>query len=256
MRVTKGSNLYYLLFLVLVSAYAGGLSSDVGASSMYDWCYNRCSPEAQCDRPCENDGGGEITCGEYYDGPADGWCDGNTCENICSLGTAPGTECYDQNVFTDCYGYGVYASCGDDYCAFNDGLENCGSCDDDCGVCPTITCGNSSCEYGESYRTCPADCTNDGQGLGCGDGICAPDDSETCSDCQDPEEFCDGINHICPVSNQCVANYCSYDDVSARQTCYPYPGSPNFDCAVGYKCQKAWNVLTNVWIYACFMDRE
>ncbi len=97
----------------------------------------------------------------------------------------PSTECYDQNSLIDCDDYGLAATCGDGYCAYLTAGESCSSCPADCnGTRPSLTCGNTVCEFGESYRTCPADCIGmDGTGMGCGDGICAPDDTETCSDC-------------------------------------------------------------------------
>jgi hypothetical protein len=227
------------------------------SAAVYDWCYNSCGPEAACTTECENDGGGGTTCGEYDGGASNGWCDGDTCDNVCGPWSHGSWSCYHQGQPTDCYEYGDYAQCGDDLCAFVWGVEDCSSCAADCGQCPVFVCGNSECEFGETFRTCPIDCNDPGTSGYCGDGICSSEETTSCADCLDPDEYCDGINHFCPVAHQCVSNWCSLDDVEARQTCNPNSSyGPHYDCPVDFRCQRMWNVMTNTGTDVCVRDRN
>jgi hypothetical protein len=239
------------VMLVAVFVWVDRPWHTVTAAEMNEWCYEACDSEADCDLECENDGGGPTTCGEYDGGASNGWCDGDTCEDVCGPYSDPSWACYANGQPTDCYGYGDYVTCGDGFCSTITELESCGTCEDDCDVCPEIECGNSSCEFGESYRTCPQDCPDgDGETNWCGDGQCDSNEDLSCVDCQDPNEFCDYLtDHYCPANYQCVANFCSHDDVTARQSCVS-------TCPVGYTCQFGFNVMINDYGAYCFLDRQ
>ena len=103
------------------------------------------------------------------------------CEEVCSTSTECSEVCYlnlmeyeNGNDIT-CLEYGTYdieTCCGDGFCA-NSGTEDGDACAQDCslGLTPNNppSCGNASCDDGESKRTCPADCSHS---TSCGDGIC------------------------------------------------------------------------------------
>ncbi|MCB9553584.1 MAG: chitobiase/beta-hexosaminidase C-terminal domain-containing protein [Myxococcales bacterium] len=104
---------------------------------------------------------------------------------LCPDGCAEGA-CREPACTPDCDG----RVCGDDGCG-----GSCGACDPGelCagGACVPIDegCGDDVCASDESCATCPADC-----GACCGDGTCAPDEScATCpADCGCPEgELCE-----------------------------------------------------------------
>jgi hypothetical protein len=213
------------------------------AAPIYDWCYNTCGSEESCETECENDGGGTTTCGEYHDGPIDGWCDGDTCEDVCGAWAPPSQECWDQGNPTDCYGYDSYAQCGDDVCSEYGGGEDCHTCPQDCGFdCPIIECGDLDCDDYESYRNCPNDCDiPDPQAGYCGDGTCDTDEDDSCEDCQLPGEFCDGWDYYCPSGWQCTGNQCIHEEYL-----FELDNCPNgqADCDTGDDCRDATNPFT------------
>lgn len=120
--------------------------------------------------------------------------------------------------------------CGDSICA----ASEVGSCTQDCGNSgsnsnPTVTCGNNTCETGETQQSCPNDCGGNGSGSGgtlnCNDqatqigclfctlaGQCtAPYDAQSCAACGglgggtcnndnvcDPQEMLDPTCADCP----------------------------------------------------------
>src|SRR5262249_1257742 len=65
-------------------------------------------------------------------------------------------------------------TCGDGSC---DPGETCTGCPPDCGACPTV-CGDATCSPGENCLNCPDDC---GSCPPCGDGTCAS--GEDCGAC-------------------------------------------------------------------------
>ncbi|XXY44150.1 hypothetical protein WME91_29500 [Sorangium sp. So ce269] len=102
-------------------------------------------------------------------------CGDGVCDGIEDCGSC-GVDC------------GVCAACGDGAC--DPAGESCGSCPLDCGLCPG--CGDGACSGAESCSTCPADC---GVCAACGDGACvAPEDCLSCApDCGDCASCGDGV---------------------------------------------------------------
>jgi hypothetical protein len=100
------------------------------------------------------------------------------CSEACSL-TAPCHRlCYDgppieQNL-TDCEGYELCESCGNNYCNDDQGEDpdTCAvDCDFNAGDGPD--CGDESCEAPlETSASCPQDCDGDPEEIECGDGTC------------------------------------------------------------------------------------
>jgi len=132
----------------------------------------------------------------------------------------------------DCDPY--YGSCGDGLC---NGAEDCSSCSNDCGTCPSIVCGNGICQAGETCSNCAADCGNCGPV--CGNGIC--DGSETCSSCSADCGTCSGPvcgNALCESGETCSS--CSQDCGSCNPACNPpqacQPVCGNFVCEQGETC--------------------
>ncbi len=70
-------------------------------------------------------------------------------------------------------------SCGDGTC---DSGETCDACAADCGACPAMpSCGDGTCDSTESCDSCAADCGACPATPSCGDGTC--DSTESCSSC-------------------------------------------------------------------------
>jgi hypothetical protein len=113
-------------------------------------------------------------------------------------------------------------SCGDGTC--DDG-ETCTTCPMDCGFCQT--CGDGTCESGETCSSCPQDC---GACKTCGDGFCddgedcttCPQDCGVCMSCGDGQ--CTGTENCtnCPADcGKCVG--CGDGVCSADETCVSCP---------------------------------
>jgi len=103
-------------------------------------------------------------------------------------------------------------TCGDGSC---NGGETCASCSTDCGTCGPI-CGDGSCNGGETCSSCANDCGVCGPA--CGDGTC--NGGETCGSCSQDCGTCapycgDGS---CNGSETC--NSCASD-------CGACPGAPD-----------------------------
>lgn len=74
------------------------------------------------------------------------------------------------------------AVCGDSVCA----ASEIGFCAPDCGNGggnTTPTCGNNTCETGETSTSCPNDCAGGGSGSGSGSSAACPSDPIECIGC-------------------------------------------------------------------------
>ncbi len=88
--------------------------------------------------------------------------------------------------------------CGDALCV---GDESCGSCPEDCGLCPPA-CGDGECNGDETCQICPVDCG--ACPPTCGDTVCNND--ESCNSCPGDCGPCP-----CPCSgDQNVDNFCNF----------------------------------------------
>jgi hypothetical protein len=206
---------------------------------------------------CENDGGGVTTCGEYQGGPNE-WCDNGDCDELCGPFADAEWTCTFEGQSMSCYDYGEYAFCGDGYCANLANDEDCDTCSQDCDSCPSVVCGDSECEAGETFRNCASDCEEpDPEESTCGDGICdSSEDPQSCDDCITPEEFCDGWDYGCPSGYECVGNQCVNEEwVGTLNTCTAsYAGQPQREwdhCSSGYRCRQATNVWTQQKVNVC-----
>jgi len=101
--------------------------------------------------------------------------------------------------------------CGDGSC---EELEDCGTCEADCGSCPI--CGDGHCDpTSETNASCAVDCP-----AYCGDGECNGD------------EWCRGCERDCGVCASCGNGYCDGDD-----DCTTCPG----DCGTcDERCGDDW----------------
>jgi len=114
--------------------------------------------------------------------------------------------------------------CGDSSC---DDDENCGSCPDDCGLCPPPPfCGDDICAFGE-VTSCPDDCDLE---TVCGDGMCT-DGEETCTNCAVDCGACpvcgDGACNGGESCATCVADCGSCSSGSGSGGC-----NPRWECEV------------------------
>jgi hypothetical protein len=185
----------------LVAAGPGVVASAASSGTAMSQCDNweLCNTSAACDTPCLADLF-ETTCGEYQGGIAEGYCAGE---------------------------------CGDGYC--NTSTESRYSCPDDCGgEAPETTCGDSVCEDGESWMSCPADCPTPPPSLDiCGNNKCeTTEDPVSCpEDCDAPEISCS--TWPCPNGYDCVDGQCVYENAT-----FPLCGiPPNEICGVGENCK-------------------
>jgi hypothetical protein len=134
------------------------------------------------------------------------------------------------------------STCGDGTC--DDG-ETCTSCPIDCGFCST--CGNGTCDPGESCSSCPQDC---GACPACGDGFCnggedcvtCPEDCGVCMTCGDGTcsgtENCTNCPTDCGECAGCGDGHCSADEtcVSCPQDCGSCAVCGNGVCNDGETC--------------------
>ncbi|APR82217.1 Hypothetical protein A7982_07566 [Minicystis rosea] len=124
---------------------------------------------------------------------ADGlYCDFTSGNNAtCAARKPSGATCSSSNECKTgliCTGQGLEQTC--------QGIEDQGE------FCyqPT-TCGNGSCEVGETASSCPDDCATTGND--CGDGFCANGEAATCPDDCCGDATCDpGEEFVCP--NDCA----------------------------------------------------
>ena len=125
-------------------------------SSTYDWCSESCGEEESCSLECENDGGGTITCGEYHDGPVNGWCL-EECGEVCSTEEACSRECLQTGWVTDCatFNGGICSNTCETTCSAmsSDGSESCLDNGGDWSTCEgygvKVQCNDNVCVYGE-----------------------------------------------------------------------------------------------------------
>jgi hypothetical protein len=138
-------------------------------------------------------------------------------------------------------------SCGNGTC---DPGETCNNCPIDCGFCST--CGNGVCDPGETCLGCPQDC---GSCPTCGDGVCesatencvnCPQDCGVCSTCGngtcDKDESCENCPQDCGKCKGCGDGICNEDN----KTCISCPE----DCGVcsvcgNGKCEAPYETCTN-----------
>jgi hypothetical protein len=147
------------------------------------------------------------------------------CENACRSVSACTTQCYMtlQDVETGntstCGDYGrcyAQAVCGDGFCdEYSGETDTCANdCDLGMGTPAHINCPNGTCDPGETYHNCPADCSRPTP-VQCGDGYCEPSEVSACdADCRNTE-FCnnndDCYSYYASGSFTCRAHRCVYD---------------------------------------------
>lgn len=111
-------------------------------------------------------------------------------------------------------------TCGDHTC--DDG-ETCLTCPEDCGVCPG--CGDGRCDGNETCASCSRDC---GVCPGCGNGVCTPP-GETCYSCPADCGSCPGCGDgVCESDETCAScqKDCGPCSTCGNGTCDPFE-----DCA-------------------------
>lgn len=122
----------------------------------------------------------------------------------------------------------VGPSCGDGSC---NGGETCSSCVMDCGACPPV-CGDGSCNGSETCSSCEGDCG--ACGPVCGDGSCSG--GETCESCRDCQNGHLGTR---PFMQACDASLIGY------WRCVTSSSGPCAGARVSERCQS--NGVWNIW---------
>ena len=176
--------LKFALFLAFIAFALAAEQRSVAAEMTQ--CDSVCNPSADCETWCMSDLW-ETTCGEYGQGPLEGWCEG---------------------------GY-----CGDSVCAPSLG-ENKQSCYDDCGWCGDGICNPTPEAGGTSY--CAADCGGTTPPPD-GTGSCSPD-LQDCggTDVCHPSGTCIETPPNCGLGGCCETNAECATEIG--ESCYAYPG--------------------------------
>jgi hypothetical protein len=163
---------------------------------------------------------------------------GDTCPVVCGNGWCEaGEDC--NSCSQDC---GACPTCGDAVCSWG---EDCNSCSQDCGACPT--CGDAECHWTEDCNSCSQDC---GACPTCGDGTChwtedcnsCSQDCGACPTCGDGT--CNGGETCGSCSQDCGACVC-HDVCSVGTPLDPACGQCEAQvCAADFFCcQAAWDGL-------------
>ena len=177
-----------------------------------------------------DDAGGELDSGTPDGGTADsGGPDATAPDATESDALDPDTGAPDSGTPD------VGPSCGDGTC---NGGETCQDCPSDCGACPA-SCGDSVCGAGEDCLTCAADCG--ACPASCGNGKCEPALGESCKGC--PTDCggcpatcgngkCDGgageSCQVCPSDCGACPAFCGDGACNGTDSCSSCP----LDCGV------------------------
>ena len=159
----------------------------------------------------------ETNCITNSDPSEDGYCLGGDCRSF-------EKTCQEDSDCQDFLGSSL-GSCQEEYCKIKSGYTT--------GFCTIINtteicCGNGTCETGEDYSSCSADCS-------CGDGVC--DDLELANgSCSDDcgLEFCEGITSLECNSSENTCSLC-YNDPNAPN-CSPCCGDGTCDSGEELTC--------------------
>ncbi len=137
------------------------------------------------------------------------------------------------------------ATCGDGTC---DVGETCTSCSADCGACPpSVYCGDGSCNGDENCATCPGDCG--ACGPVCGNGSC--ESGEDCANCVADCGECGG-GGTCPVMSYSASgtNGASYTDSDTVK--FPV----NLTAGVEYTISTCGSTTTDTYLRLHFNDAQ
>jgi hypothetical protein len=136
-------------------------------------------------------------------------------DNMAAVSLGSGVDFLDAD-------FGYQMSCGNGTCQPG---ESCSSCSADCGACPPV-CGNEDCEAGESCSSCSADCG--ACGPVCGDGACEP--GEDCGSCAGDCGACAPVcgDEACEAGEDC--SNCAGDCGACPAVC------GNNACEAGEDC--------------------
>ena len=245
----KPANLRVAALIAMLIVYVGHQRAVLEAAPTMtapiatEWCANICDEAVSCSEPClvvvGQEPAMEVTCGQFDGGPTNDWCDGDGCAAECSWWSLGSDVCWWEDEESTCEDYGEFGECGDDVCVAWQG-EDCDICPEDCGgTCPTISCGNSECELGESWRNCPQDCDPPPDD-DCGNGTCGPEeDGDNCPvDCASSGEYCGPSPYmVCDTGWVCMNDQCVWNDPNKFQCCGGAAcATPPTGCPFGYQC--------------------